>query len=124
MKIDVSLGDCVDKVTILAVKLKKMQDADKRKNVQKEYNLLEPLMEHAGVTRESEYFNQLLMINTKLWEIEDAIRNKEAIQEFDEEFKQLARSVYINNDKRAAIKREINRIFGSELIEEKEYSQY
>lgn len=124
MKIDVSLGDCVDKVTILAVKLMKIQDDEKLKNVQKEHDLLEPIMVNAGISRKSEHFRQLLDINTRLWEIEDAIRKKEAAQEFDEDFIQLARSVYMNNDQRAAIKRQINQAFGSELIEEKEYTQY
>ena len=124
MKIEISLGDCVDKVTILAVKLMKMKDESKKKNVQKEYDLLEPVMENAGITRESDYFNQLFYINTKLWEIEDAIRKKEALQEFDEDFIQLARSVYINNDQRAAVKKEINQTFESDLTEEKEYSLY
>ncbi|NQT26505.1 hypothetical protein HQ585_14220 [candidate division KSB1 bacterium] len=124
MKVDVSLGECVDKVTILAVKMVKMQDEIRKSNVQKEYDLLEPVIRNVGILRESDYFKQLFYINTKLWEIEDAIRIKEAKQEFDDDFIQLARSVYLNNDKRAAIKREINEAFGSDLIEEKEYSPY
>lgn len=124
MKIDVSLGECVDKVTILTIKLEKFQSAEKRNNVQKEYDLLLPMMEKSSVFRHSESFVRLLRVNQALWEIEDAIRLKESRSEFDSEFIRLARSVYKKNDERASIKREINQIYGSDLIEEKEYPDY
>lgn len=124
MKIDVSIGELVDKVTILTIKLLKIQNEKKRAHVQKEYDLLKPRMEKTGVSEKSEFFKRLFSINLKLWEIENAIRQKEAEKTFDEDFIQLARSVYLNNDQRAAIKLEINKAFGSDLIEEKEYSRY
>jgi len=124
MKIDVSIGELVDKVSILAIKLKKVKNRDKLKNIKKEYDLLKVSMEKSGISVNSDYFKKLQEVNSKLWNIEDHIRIKEARQEFDENFIQLARSVYFKNDERAAIKKEINLNFGSDLIEEKEYVEY
>ncbi|MFO7962497.1 MAG: DUF6165 family protein [Desulfobacterales bacterium] len=124
MKIDVSLGEVVDKITILAIKLDKIKDPDKRKNIKREFDLIGKCMEEAGITRESQWYNDLLAVNLALWDIEDAIRKKEAQKVFDDEFIALARSVYRNNDIRAEIKKKINLAFGSELIEEKEYVDY
>ncbi len=124
MKVDVSIGEVVDKVSILAIKLKKMADPDKINNVQKEYNALVVPMNEAGVTVDSDEFTRLAEVNLKLWDIEDKLRLKEVTASFDEEFVELARSVYFTNDQRAAIKREINLKFGSELVEEKEYVDY
>jgi len=124
MKIDVSIGELVDKVSILSIKLKKIKSREKLKNIRREYDLLKNSMEGSGITIESEGFKVLESINLKLWDIEDKIRIKEAQKEFDYDFIQLARSVYINNDHRAEIKKEINLKYGSELIEEKEYVQY
>jgi len=121
MKIDVSIGELVDKVSILSIKLKKIKSREKLKNIRREYDLLKNSMEGSGITIESEGFKVLESINLKLWDIEDKIRIKEAQKEFDYDFIQLARSVYINNDHRAEIKKEINLKYGSELIEEKEY---
>jgi len=124
MKVEVSIGEVVDKVSILSIKLKKMKDAEKLKNVQKEYDTLVVPMTEAGVSVDSEEFKKLTEINLQLWEIEDEIRLKEVAGAFDDEFIKLARSVYFTNDDRAAVKKEINIKFGSELVEEKEYVDY
>ena len=124
MKIDISLGELVDKVSILAIKSRNIKDEAKLKNIIKEYELLRQSMRSAGIPAESDAYRRLTEVNARLWDIEDQIRLKEARKEFDEEFIQLARSVYFNNDERAAIKREINVAFGSDLIEEKGYTPY
>lgn len=124
MKIEISIGELVDKVTILSIKLKMIDDPEKLKNISKEYHLLKNKMESVGITSESEEFNQLLVVNQKLWDIENRIRLKEAKKEFDDEFIELARSIYRENDARTSIKRNINLKWNSELTEEKEYTKY
>ena len=124
MKIEISFGELVDKVSILSIKLEKIKNPDKLKNINKEYDLLYDSMQKSGITKDSEDFKNLVAVNLKLWDIEDKIRIKEANKEFDDDFIQLARNVYFENDKRAEIKKQINLTFGSELIEEKEYVQY
>jgi hypothetical protein len=124
MKIDVSIGELVDKVTILSIKLKKVKDPAKLSNIKKEYDLLKVSMEKCGITTDTQFFKQLQDVNSRLWIIEDDIRIKESRQQFDDDFIQLARSVYFENDQRAAIKKEINLKYGSELVEEKEYVDY
>ena len=124
MKIDISIGELVDKVTILSIKLEKIKNPDKLKNIKKEYDLLYESMKKTGITKDSEQFINLVQVNLSLWDIEDKIRIKEANKQFDDDFIQLARSVYFENDKRAEIKKQINLTFGSDLIEEKEYVQY
>ena len=124
MKIDISTGELVDKVTILAIKLEKISDPSKVKNIRKEYELLLKPMTDCGIGTDSEAFLALKNVNLKLWEIEDRIRIKEAAKAFDSEFIDLARSVYFTNDERAEIKKRINLATGSELVEEKEYVDY
>lgn len=124
MKIEISTGELVDKVTILSIKLEKIKDEKKMQNVRREHQLLTSSMIAGGITESSTEFIRLKKVNLSLWEIEDKIRVKEMKKEFDDDFIQLARSVYFKNDERAAIKREINVKFGSELIEEKEYVDY
>jgi len=124
VKIDISIGELVDKVSILAIKLNKIKDAGKLKNIRREFELLKKPMEQIGISTDSEDFKKLEQVNLKLWDIEDNIRIKECQKSFDAEFIQLARSVYFENDERAAIKKEINLKFGSELVEEKEYVNY
>lgn len=124
MKIDISIGELVDRVTILSIKREKMKALQKLKNVEKEYSLLSEQMNKIGIHEHSTEFIKLKEINLKIWQTEDAIRNKEKKQEFDEEFIRLARSVYFQNDERAAIKREMNIRYDSDLIEEKEYTDY
>ena len=124
MKVEISLGELVDKVSILAIKRKKIKNPDKLKNIQKEYDTLAAAMTGAGIDLASEEFARLEKINLKLWDIEDRIRHKEAAKAFDPEFVELARSVYFTNDDRVAVKKEINLKYGSDLVEEKEYAEY
>jgi hypothetical protein len=124
MKVEVSIGELVDKVSILSIKLQKIKDAGKLANIQKEYAILVQAMEEGGISLEAPEFKRLEAINRKLWDIEDQIRNKEARKEFDDAFIALARSVYFANDERAAVKREVNIKYGSGIIEEKEYVAY
>ena len=124
MNINASIGEVVDKVTILSIKLEKFKDQAKRLNVQKEFDILSIEMEKSGISLDSEEFKSLREVNITLWHIEDHIRIKESKQEFDAEFIKLARSVYFENDVRAERKKDINIKFGSDLIEEKEYVEY
>lgn len=121
-KIHVSVGELFDKYSILEIKLIKIKDVNKLKLVFKELKLLEPQIQKYKL--DSEIYDKLKIINTKLWNIEDKIRIKESLQEFDNEFIQLARDVYFSNDVRASIKNNINMIFKSEIIEVKEYVNY
>ncbi|MDR0305750.1 MAG: DUF6165 family protein [Chitinispirillales bacterium] len=124
MQIEISNGELVDKITILFIKLKMIKDQEKIQNIKREYDLLYPKMESLGITFTDVYFQELLRVNESLWEIEDKIREKESVKAFDDEFIHLARSVYVSNDKRAAIKKEINIKTNSSLVEEKGYSGY
>ena len=124
MKIDVSNGEIIDKITILEIKLEKIKNPVKLGNVQTEYDLLTQCLAEIGVDRDNKLFTQLKDVNLKLWEIEDLLRIKEQKNEFDSEFIELARAVYFTNDERAEIKKEINKLSGSSLFEEKEYVDY
>ena len=124
MKIEISIGELVDKITILQIKIERIKDAKKISNVKKEYEILKTYLSETSISEHSTLYIDLKKINEALWEIEDKIRTKEQKKEFDEEFIQLARSVYFKNDVRSAIKKEINLITGSKLIEEKEYVDY
>ena len=127
MKVEVSTGELVDKLSILEIKLLNIKDKEKTKNVYKELETLNPyfqdLLDIYGIKIKNLYI-KISNINKTLWNIEDAIRDKEKAEEFDEEFVELARSVYIVNDQRAAVKKEINLLTKSELVEEKSYSDY
>ena len=127
MKIEISIGELVDKLSILEIKLLNIKDKEKSKNVYKELETLNPyfqdLLDVYGIEMKNLYI-KISDINKILWDIEDNIREKEALEEFDEEFVELARSVYIVNDQRAAVKKEINLLTKSELIEEKSYKDY
>jgi len=123
MKIEVSVGEIVDKLTILALKKKYITNENQLENIQKEYlYLLDVVFMQLNVSKQD--YNNLLAINEELWHIEDDIRNKERAQEFDEIFIELARAVYITNDERATAKRRINEYYGSEFVEEKSYAKY
>ena len=124
--IPISWGELFDKITILQIKLENLKDKNALKNVKIEYDELFKIYENnfrvdANAKR---LLAELKKINKTLWNIEDDIRDKERHKTFDEEFIELARSVYITNDERARIKRNINNSFGSQLIEEKSYSDY
>ena len=122
MNINVSIGEVVDKWTILSIKALNITDKDKLVNVFKERTYLntviDPEILHDPLT------DQLLVVNKSLWNVEDRLRDCERNKVFDDHFVQLARSVYILNDKRANIKKEINMKYGSEFVEEKSYQPY
>lgn len=124
MQIEISIGEVVDKASILEIKTEKVINRMKLENIRKEYELLKTSLSEIGITPDSAEFQQLKDVNLRLWEIEDRIRVKESRQEFDEEFIELARTIYFENDKRAVIKKDINLKYGSELREEKEYVDY
>ena len=119
----ISIGELIDKITILEIKQIYMTGI-KLKNINKELKLLKNILQDKNLEINIELIKNLKKINKKLWEIEDNIRIKESNQEFDEEFIQLARSVYIENDTRASIKKEIDQKYNSELVEEKSYKKY
>ena len=119
----VSLGELIDKITILEIKAIHMTGI-KLKNVDKELKLLKNILQDTNLEIDIDLINNLKEVNKKLWEIEDNIRIKESNQEFDKKFIELARSVYKENDKRASIKKEINQKYNSELVEEKSYNNY
>ena len=119
----ISIGELIDKITILEIKQIYMTGI-KLKNINKEMKLLKNILQDKNLEINIDLIKNLKNINKKLWEIEDKIRIKESKQEFDEEFIKLARSVYIENDKRASIKKEINQKYNSDLVEEKSYKNY
>jgi hypothetical protein len=123
MKIEVSIGEIVDKLSILKIKKTNISDTTKLENVLKEYNYLYDIVFNELKISENDFFN-LVLINEKLWDIEDKLRDKERDKSFDNDFTELARSVYFTNDKRAKIKKEINIKYGSLFVEEKSYKQY
>ena len=125
MKIEISHGEIVDKLTILQIKKTNIIDPIKLDNIVKEYDYLLSVVENdLGILTESPEYLELLSINNELWVIEDDIRDKERDKVFDNEFIELARSVYTTNDKRAEIKKKINLKYGSLFVEEKSYSNY
>jgi len=128
MKIEVSNGEILDKLSILEIKIDNITDEFKLNNVKREHYVLKEALGEptwaAHVFREYGFYDQLKEVNEQLWVIEDKIRIKEKNQEFDSEFISLARSVYETNDKRAEIKKEINIYTKSNLIEEKSYEEY
>ena len=127
MKIEVSNGELIDKITILEIKLAEIEDKDKLVNVQKEYDTLNPLVEELFKKYDGQLQNhylELAKINSELWDIEDWIRDCEREKRFDKEFVELARSVYITNDKRCEVKKLINLMTSSGLVEEKSYKKY
>ena len=126
IKIELSVGELLDKISILQIKVERINDSSKLENIKKELSVLLSLWEgsvYVNHDLESEK-NKLKLVNEELWDIEDKIREKEREQIFDKDFIELARSVYITNDKRADIKKIINSKTGSELVEEKSYSDY
>jgi transcriptional regulator of nitric oxide reductase len=126
IKVPVSPGEVLDKITILEIKSERMSDPDKVHNVKAELALLQDTWnENIRDTREIQSLHaQLKEINEALWEIEDDIRDKERAKEFDDRFIELARAVYVTNDKRSRVKKELNLHLGSEIIEEKSYQDY
>lgn len=124
--IPVSAGELIDKITILRVKAERIGDPAKEANVRKELTLLEDICVQTigGFEGLDPLTAELLAVNAALWDIEDGKRDCERRQDFGPAFIALARSVYIENDRRAAIKRRINDLTGSDIIEEKSYQPY
>ena len=124
--VPVSPGELLDKITILRIKVARIQDAAKLANVKLELSLLEQTWKDSGAAAHDVALDERALenVNGRLWDLEDRIRDKEAHQTFDRDFIELARAVYICNDERAAIKKRINLQLGSRLIEEKSYKQY
>ena len=124
--IKVSPGELIDKITILKLKNKFIQNENQLKNVNMELDILLPILKknNLNTNKFEKLSDELYNINNKLWEIEDNIRDKERLSDFGEEFVKLARDVYFTNDKRSEIKKKINILAGSKIIEEKSYSDY
>lgn len=122
----ISWGELFDKLTILEIKLEKLTSKIALENVRREFKQLSLIFnDNFSANNKAHLLNkQLRQINQQLWDIEDAIRVKERESRFDEDFIQLARSVYIINDERFRIKKNINKLFGSEITEEKSYTDY
>ena len=121
----VSLGELVDKISILIIKEKNITDETKLDHVKKELDFLQKtLMNYVQQEEINNYLENLININSKLWNIEDDIRECERKKLFDQTFIDLARSVYFTNDERAKLKNDINKTFGSELVEVKSYEEY
>jgi len=126
ISVPISPGELLDKLSILEIKTDRIADPHKRANVEREHDLLTGLWHsEAGETQEITRLRaELRAINEQLWAIEDEIRDCERHQNFGDRFVELARSVYKTNDRRAAIKREINEQLGSTILEEKSYADY
>ena len=126
LQVEVSPGELIDKITILEIKAERISDPDKLTNVHRELRSLSATRKEALDTSPEldEFTAELRRINEQLWEIEDDIRDCERNGDFGERFIELARAVYRTNDRRAAAKRKINELLGSELVEEKDYADY
>ena len=126
VNIPVSLGELLDKISILEIKSKKISNDSKLTNIKKELNGLKKVLEdlNFNFSETNNLYEELYKINLTLWEIEDSIRILEKDKNFGNDFINLARSVYITNDKRFQVKNEINKIFNSEYVEEKSYEDY
>ena len=121
----VSLGELVDKISILQIKNKNIKDDEKLKLIREELTLLNnTLDDHVKPSDIQEFLDALIEINSELWAIEDEIRDCERNKQFDIKFIELARSVYFTNDKRSDVKSDINKNFGSDLVEVKSYEEY
>ena len=121
----ISLGELVDKISILIIKQQNITDETKLDHVKKELDFLQKtLMNYVQQEEINNYLENLININSKLWNIEDDIRECERKKLFDQTFIDLARSVYFTNDERAKVKNDINKTFGSELVEVKSYEEY
>ena len=124
--VPVSSGELIDKISILKIKKKKIFNKSKLKNINNELSLLNEIYKNNFKNNKKLllYEKKLIKINKKLWDIEDKIRFLESKKNFNQQFIDLARAIYINNDKRSEIKKKINKLTGSRLIEEKSYKSY
>ena len=127
MKIEVSNGEILDKITILVIKSKKITDLTKLKNINNELDELKPFLDVVNYESNStvnSLVKELESVNEKLWNVEDKLRDKERSKQFDDEFIKLARDVYFTNDERSRIKKNLNEVTNSKLVEEKSYQKY
>ena len=126
VNIPVSLGELLDKISILEIKSVKISNESKLKNIKKELSGLKKVLENLNInfSEIKNLYEELYKINLGLWEIEDSIRILEKNKNFEKDFIDLARSVYITNDKRFQVKNEINKLFNSNYVEEKSYEDY
>ena len=124
IKIPVSVGELVDKITILEIKTKNVKETGKSKNIENELSKLNLIYADLRNEKLDSHYEELKTINEKLWNIEDEIRILEKNKNFGTEFIELARSVYITNDKRFDVKSKINSLYDSNIIEEKLYEEY
>jgi len=123
--VEVSWGELIDKITILEIKERRLSSPGAVANVQRELAILRAVVRGVDPAEKLAALKaQLTTVNEALWQIEDRIRAKEAANTFDAEFIDLARSVYRNNDRRSALKREINLLLKSAIVEEKQYTRY
>ena len=127
IKIEISVGELLDKLSILKIKKVKIEDSQKLLEINKELKFLQETADVIRKTNEKEFdkfLSTLVSINTKLWDIEDEIRVYEKESNFNEKFISLARDVYFTNDERSKIKLDINEKFGSQIVEVKSYEKY
>ena len=123
MQIEVSIGEIVDKLSILQIKLENITDEGKLVNIKKEFNYLYNIV-FKDLQIQLDDYQRLLDINKQLWDIEDDIRDEERAKRFEDKFIELARAVYVTNDERSRIKKDINIKYGSDFVEEKSYQDY
>ena len=123
MKIEISNGEIIDKLSIIQIKLERIKDEKKLKNLRKEFDVLKSASSTI-LSMDDPLYKALYDVNCELWDIEDHIRDLERNKDFSQDFIETARSVYFRNDKRSEIKREINITTASGLIEEKSYEKY
>ena len=123
---EISAGELLDKISILEIKLEKVEDKNSQDEIKKEYNLLKEIQNSSiGLTDKiKDLFQSVKKINIELWNIEDKLRIHEKNKDFSKNFVELARGVYLNNDRRAKIKSEINEMLGSNIREIKQYADY
>tara|TARA_Y100001954_G_C15613494_1_gene504063 strand:+ start:401 stop:859 length:459 start_codon:yes stop_codon:yes gene_type:complete len=125
----ISIGELIDKITILEIKIEKIQDNNKQKFIKHELENLNKLLADINFSKDQKKTvnslkDELNTVNRKLWKIEDDIRYLESLKQFNEEFVELARNVYLTNDKRASLKQKLNQITNSEIVEVKSYKKY
>ena len=123
---EISAGELLDKISILEIKLEKIEDKNSKEEIKKEYKILKRI-QNSSIKLDvkiKELFNSIKEINIKLWNVEDKLRVCEKNKDFGKNFIELAREVYFNNDKRAKIKKEMNKILGSNIREVKQYIKY
>jgi|TARA_X000001036_G_scaffold375894_1_gene364962 hypothetical protein len=126
VNVPISLGELLDKISILEIKNKKILNKSKNLNIKKELKGLKNVLSGLGInlSETNKLYSELYKINLTLWEIEDSIRVLEKNEDFGEKFIELARSVYMTNDQRFEVKNNINKLFNSEYVEEKSYEDY